>query len=356
MDLDQLRAEIDRCDRELVRLLNERTRSVLEIGHIKKENGGQIYVPAREKEVLEKVAGLNAGPLKPESVAAIYREIMSASLALEHPIEIAYLGPQATFTHQAARSKFGASVEYLACDTIQDVFEAVEGRAVDYGVVPIENSTEGAVTHTLDRFMNSSARIYAEIYLDISLNLLANCPREDIVRAYSKQEVFGQCRFWTHKRLPGVELIPVSSTAKAAELAAAEKGSAALASQLAAELYGLDLIEDNIQDIGSNMTRFLVIARAYGEATGNDKTSLLFTVHHKAGALYGALQAFSKNSINMSKIESRPSKGKVWEYMFFVDIEGHIGDPQVAAAVEELREHCSTLTVLGSYPREGSQA
>lgn len=355
MNLDELRAEIDRCDSELVRLLNERTRSVLEIGRFKKENGGEIYVPAREKDVLDKVGALNEGPLKPESVEAIYREIMSASLALEHPVEIAYLGPPATFTHQAARSKFGASVGYCACETIQDVFEAVESKSVDYGVVPIENSTEGAVTHTLDRFMNSSARIYAEIYLEISLNLLANCPRAEIVRAYSKQEVFGQCRLWLHKQLSGVELVPVSSTAKAAELAAAEPGAAALASQLAAELYGLELIEDNIQDMGSNMTRFLVIAKDHGEATGDDKTSLLFTVHHKAGALYGALRSFSKNGINMSKIESRPSKGQAWEYMFFVDVEGHIDDPDVAAAVADLREHCSTLTVLGSYPREGSE-
>lgn len=352
MNLDELRAGIDRCDRELVGLLNERTEYVLEIGRIKNENGDEIYVPAREKEVLDKVAALNAGPLKQESVAAIYREIMSASLALEHPLRIAYLGPLATFTHQAAHAKFGASVDYIDCETIQDVFDAVEAKSADYGVVPIENSTEGAVTHTLDRFMNSTARICAEVYLDISLSLLSAGPKSEIRRAYSKQEVFGQCRFWLHRFLPGVELIPVSSTAKAAELAATESGSAALASALAAELYGLDLIEANIQDMGSNMTRFLVIGKEYGQSTGDDKTSLLFTVRHTVGALYGALNAFSASGINMSKIESRPSKGKAWEYMFFVDIEGHIDDENVAGAIVELREHCSTLAVLGSYPNQ----
>jgi len=350
MNLDELRAKIDECDEDIVRILNSRTKFVLDIGRLKQNSGSEIYVPAREKEVLDKVKALNAGPLKDESVAAVYREIMSASLALEHPIKIAYLGPQATFTHQAARSKFGASVDYCDYETIQDVFEAVESKAVDYGVVPIENSTEGAVTHTLDRFMSSTARIYAEIYLDIALNLLAKCPREEVERAYSKQEVFGQCRFWLHRMLSGVELIPVSSTAKAAEQAAVERGSAVIASRLASELYGLETIDENIQDMGGNMTRFLVIAREYGQATGKDKTSLLFTVRHKAGALYGALNAFSASGINMSKIESRPSKGRAWEYMFFVDIEGHVGDEEVAAAIDELREHCSTLTVLGSYP------
>ena len=354
MNLDELRAGIDRCDGELVRILNERIKLALEIGAIKKQAGGDIYVPAREKDVLAKVSALNAGPLREDSLSAIYREIMSAALALEHPLKIAYLGPQSTFTHQAARSKFGASVEYCDCETIQDVFEAVEGGSADYGVVPIENSTEGAVTHTLDRFMNSSARICAEIYLGISLNLLARCRREDIVRVYSKQEVFGQCRFWLHRWLPGVEQIAVSSTAKAAEMAAAEEGSAALASSLAAEIYGLELIAANVQDMGTNMTRFLVIGKEFGHATGRDKTSLLFTVRHQAGALYGALQAFSANGINMSKIESRPSKGRAWEYMFFVDIEGHIADAPIAAAVKELDEHCSTLTVLGSYPNESA--
>lgn len=352
MNLKDLRSGIDRCDKDLVKILNERIQFALEIGRIKSEKGGVVYVPSREREVLEKVQKMNAGPIRPDSLAAIYREIMSAALALEHPLKIAYLGPEATFTHQAARSKFGASVDYCDSETIQDVFDAVEGGAVDYGVVPIENSTEGAVTHTLDRFMNSSARICAEIYLDISLNLLANCRREEIERVYSKQEVFGQCRFWLHRWLPGVEQIAVSSTAKAADLAVGEKGSAALASKLAAEIHGVSILEKNVQDMGSNMTRFLVIAKEFGDATGNDKTSLLFTVHHKAGALYGALNAFSENGINMSKIESRPSKGKAWEYMFFVDIEGHIADDNIACAVEKLGEHCSTLTVLGSYPNE----
>lgn len=350
MNLDDLRNEIDRCDREIIKLLNERTDVVLEIGRLKKDNGTEIYAPAREKEVLDKVKSLNDGPLKNESIEAIYREIMSASLTLEHPIKIAYLGPPATFTHQAAREKFGASVQYIEAETIKDVFKVVEQGNTDYGVVPIENSTEGAVTHTLDEFTQTSVKMCAEIYLNISHNLLALDEETNIEKIYSNPQVFGQCRNWLHENMASVDLIPVSSTAKAAEMAGKDPKSAALASHLAAELYGLNTLRTDVQDSGVNETRFLVIGKEYGGPTGNDKTSLLFTVRHRAGTLYGALNAFSENNINMSKIESRPSKTHAWEYMFFVDIEGHIQDERVAPAIEELREHCSSLTILGSYP------
>ncbi len=351
MNLDDLRKRIDALDAELVKLLNERTRVVLDIGKIKESQGGEVYVPAREKEVLDRVAGLNQGPLTPESFQAIYREIMSASLALERKVTIAYLGPPATFTHQAARTRFGASVGYLPAETIGEVFAAVEKKAADYGVVPIENSTDGAVTHTLDQFSDTPLKICAEIYLAISHSLLANVSRQNIRRLYSKPEVFGQCRRWLHENLAGVELISASSTARAAEMAAREVGSGALASALSGELYGLDVLEQDIQDLGGNTTRFLVVSKGYGKATGKDKTSLLFAVKHKVGALYDALSAFKKYGINMTKIESRPSKTKAWEYYFFVDVEGHADDEPVQKALDELAEQFTLMTVLGAYPR-----
>ncbi|MBU1692795.1 MAG: prephenate dehydratase [Verrucomicrobia bacterium] len=351
MSLDELRKKVDALDAELVRLLNERTRVALEIGQAKEADAQEVYVPARERSILDRVAALNKGPLPPESVRSIYREVMSAALALEQKVAIAYLGPPATFTHQAARMQFGGSVDYAPCETIGEVFGFVEKRSADYGVVPIENSTDGAVTHTLDQFTDTPLKICAEIYLPISHNLLAKGPKEQIKRLYSKPEVFGQCRRWLHENMPGVELISASSTARAAETAAREVGSGALASALAADLYGLDLLEQDVQDLGGNTTRFLVIGKRYGKATGKDKTSLLFAVKHRVGALYDALSAFKQYSINMMKIESRPSKTKAWEYYFFVDVEGHADDPPVQKALANLAEHCTLMTVLGAYPK-----
>lgn len=351
MNLDELRKKIDTLDGELVRLLNERTRVVLEVGKLKERVGEEVYVPAREKAVLQRVSELTQGPLPAESVQAIYREIMSASLALERKVVIAYLGPQATFTHQAARVRFGGSVQYSTCETIGEVFAAVEKKSADYGVVPIENSTDGAVTHTLDQFTDTPLKICAEIYLPISHSLLGKVPRDKVKRLYSKPEVFGQCRRWLHENMPGVELISASSTARAAEMAAKEADSGALASTLAAELYGLNLLEQDVQDLGGNTTRFLVIGKGFGKPTGSDKTSVFFGVKHKVGALYDALSAFKKYNINMTKIESRPSKTKAWEYYFFVDIEGHVDDPHVQKSLAELGQHCTVMTVLGSYPK-----
>ncbi len=351
MNVEDYRAQIDRLDEELVRLLNRRTRIALEIGRLKSERESEVYVPAREKEVLSRVSALNEGPLTEASLHAIYREIMSAALALEKTLRVAYLGPPATFTHQAARSRFGASVEYESCETIGDVFDAVEKKLADYGVVPVENSTEGAVTHTLDRLVDTTLAICAEMYLPISQCLLARGPRESIRKLYSHPQVLGQCRNWLQREMAGVEVVPAASTARAAELAAREEHAGALAGRLAAEIYGLNVIESDVQDLSGNTTRFLVLGRASGPPTGDDKTSLLFAVRHRAGSLHGALEAFKKHNLNMTKIESRPSKNKAWEYYFFVDIEGHAKDPVVAKALEEMREHCSLLTVLGSYPR-----
>lgn len=351
MSMDIYRKKIDELDAQLVHLLNERTKAAMEIGRLKQESDQEIYVPAREKAVMDRVSAMNEGPLLNESVSAIYREIMSAALALEHGVRIAYFGLPATFTHQAARSRFGASVEYVSCETIGDVFLAVSKKNADYGVVPIENSTEGAVTHTLDEFTNTSLKICAEISQPIAHHLMAKGPSESIVRVYSHPQVFGQCRKWLLMNMPQAELVPVASTSRAAEMAAKEPNAGALASDLAAEMYGLNICASNIQDLSGNTTRFLVVGKRYGAATGRDKTSIFFAVKHKTGALCTALEVFKRHELNMAKIESRPSKTRVWEYYFFLDIEGHVDELRVQEALQELQDHCSVLTVLGSYPR-----
>ncbi len=354
MSLDKLRKQIDHLDEKLIKLLNERIGVALEIGKTKKEQGGEIYVPSREKAVFDRVAALNeSGPLPAEAVRAIYREIMSAALALESDLKIAYLGPPATFTHQAARQKFGASVEYHPAGSIADVFSAVENGNADYGVVPVENSTEGAVTHTFDQFAGTTLKICAEIYLPISLCLMASVPAEKVTRICSKQEALGQCRRWLQANMSGIEFDAVNSTTLAAEMASTGD-CAAVASRFAAELYSLDVIAENIQDVSGNTTRFLIIGRAFSDPTGEDKTSIYFGIKDKVGALHDALDALKSNGINMSKIESRPSGDKVWEYVFFVDFEGHAGSPNVKAALEEMEKHCALLTVLGSYPKAGA--
>jgi chorismate mutase/prephenate dehydratase len=351
MSLDKLRIKVDALDKQIVRLLNNRTKVAVAIGKIKRKKGQEIYAPAREKVVLDTVAKLNAGPLPAEALQAIYREIMSASLTLEHHFKVAYLGPQATFTHEAARSRFGTSVNYVSCETITDVFSLVQKRGALYGVVPIENSTEGAVTHTLDQFVETPLKICAEIYLPISLHLMSKGERKQIKRIYSKAEVFGQCRRWLYAHMPGVDTIAVSSTARAAEMAAREPDSAAIAGQLAVDLYGLKLLARDVQDLGGNVTRFLVIGKNYGKPTGDDKTSVYFAVRHKVGALHDALTTLKQNNVNMTKIESRPSRTKAWEYYFFVDLEGHAHDPHLQKALTQMAEHCTLMTILGAYPK-----
>ncbi|MEA2067782.1 MAG: prephenate dehydratase [Verrucomicrobiota bacterium] len=351
MNLDDMRGQIDSLDSEIVRLLNERINVVLNIGEEKKKAGAEIYVPARERQVFEKIKKLNEGPLPNEAAHAIYREIMSAALALETEMKIAYLGPEATFTHQAARNKFGVSVDYIPTSTISEVFDRVQNKSADYGVVPVENSTEGAVTHTFDQFATTPLKICAEIYLPISLTLLGNQPMEEINLIFSKQEVFGQCRSWLTANMPNVKLSPVESTTKAVQLALETPGAAAIASVMASDMYEVDVLAENIQDMQGNTTRFLVIAPSYGLATGADKTSIVFGVKHTVGALYDALSVFKTDNINMSKIESRPSRNKAWEYWFFVDIDGHAKDPEIARALDELQQHCTLMTILGSYPK-----
>ncbi len=355
MNLDDIRNQIDRIDIELLTLLSRRAELVHEVGLIKKRDGLQIYAPEREEALLRKLVDMNQGRMPERSIRAIYREIMSTALALEDDLKIAYLGPEGTWTHQAAIKKFGHSVAYAAQPNFADVFDQVARRRADYGVVPIENSTEGAVSHTLDLFVDSPLHICAQILLRIENGLMAAIPREQIQTLYSHPQVFGQCRSWILKNFPTAELVEVSSTTKAAQLARnhAADGAAALGGMLAAELYGLSMLEESIQDRATNTTRFLVIGEKTCPSTGNDRTSILFAIHDRPGSLVNALRAFDQFEINLSKIESRPSKRKDWEYIFYVDLAGHCADPKVANALVELGKHCSFVKLLGSYPDTG---
>ncbi len=351
MSLEEQRIKIDAIDTDIIRLLNERADVVHEIGEIKKKNGLEIYAPEREEKLLRSLCKKGeAGRLPDNSIRAIYREIMSAALALEEDLKIAYLGPAGTWTHQAAIGKFGHSVKYLPQPSFGDVFNQVERRIADYGVVPIENSTEGAVTHTLDLFADSPLKIYGQVMLSIENNLMANCAREEIQQIYSHPQIIAQCRGWLSKNFNEIQPIEKSSSAAAAEIAAKEPNSAVLGGALLSELYGINLLERSIQDIANNTTRFLVISHKTCPPTGNDRTSVMFSVRDEPGSLHRALEPFEKLSINMSKIESRPSKRRAWEYYFFVDIAGHCDEPELANAIEEVGKNCSFVKTLGSYP------
>jgi chorismate mutase/prephenate dehydratase len=351
MPLDELRVKIDAIDTDIIRLLNERADVVHEIGVVKKQNGLEIYAPEREEMLLRKLVAKGEGGRLPEdSIRAIYREIMSAALALEEDLKIAYLGPAGTWTHQAALGKFGHSVSLLPQPSFADVFDRVTRRIADYGVVPIENSTEGAVTHTLDLFADSPLKIYGQIMLPIENNLMARCPREEITTIYSHPQIIAQCRAWLGRSFHGIQPIEKASSAAAAEIAAKEPGAAVMGGTLLAELYGLNILERSIQDIASNTTRFLVISHKTCPPTGQDRTSVMFSVRDEPGSLHRALEPFQAFAINMSKIESRPSKRRAWEYFFFVDIAGHCEDPDLADVIRQLEKHCSFVKVLGSYP------
>jgi len=345
------RQAIDRLDAEIVRLLNERTRHVLEIGELKRQSGAEIYAPHREKAVLDKVSKLNSGPITDGSLRAIYREIMSGALALEKPLTIAYLGPEATYSHQAALKRFGTSLAYSPQRTIGDVFQEVAKSRADYGVIPIENSTEGAVTPTLDLLVDTELRIVAQIILPIQHCLLTRAEELSAIRRlYVHPQTHAQCRVWIRQQLPEAELIETSSNARSAELAAKEKSAAAIAGLLAAEKYRLPVLEHDIQDNSANATRFVVLGRQAPPPSGADRTSLMFSLTDKSGALHSALAPFRRLKINMTKIESRPSKRKAWEYYFFADVDGHASEKKLTAALKELAQHCSFVRVLGSYP------
>lgn len=351
MTLDDLRKQIDNLDEQIVELLNQRAEIVVQIGKIKNAQGAPIYAPDRERAVLEKVRKANRGPLPDSTVVAIYRELMSGSFALEKPLRIAFLGPEGSHSHLAALGKFGSSVEYEAVVDIRGVFEEITRGHADFGIVPIENSTGGGVIDTLDALMETDVRICAEINRFIHHNVLGNCPLEQVERVFSKPEVFAQCQRWLSETGFVGKTVAVASTSKAAEMARSEPRTAAIGSLLAAELYELKVICANIEDNPRNVTRFFVVGREGSKPTGDDKTSLLFITADKPGALVDVLDAFRSKNVNLSFIQSRPSKKRNWEYYFFADAKGHADDQNVQEALAKATEHCLRLNVLGSYPQ-----
>jgi chorismate mutase/prephenate dehydratase len=350
--LQQLRQDIDTVDDGILELLNRRASLVLEVGRLKTEQNREFHVPSREREIFERLAGKNKGPFPSEAVKAVYREIISASLALEAPMKVAFFGPKATFTHMAALQQFGLSAELVPQKSIPAVFEEVEkGRAL-YGVVPVENSTEGMVSHTLDMFFESDLKINAEVMLEIHHFLLSRTGRlEDVKKVYSHPQPLAQCRDWLSENLSNIPLVDVASTAVAAQIVTEDYSAAAIASETAASLYDLKVVRARIEDQVNNFTRFLIIGKKGADRSGDDKTSLMFSVKDEVGILYHMLEPFAKRQVNLSKIESRPLKKKAWEYIFFLDLVGHISDPMVSEAVAELKEYCQFVKVLGSYPR-----
>ena len=351
MSLEDLRKRIDELDCQLVQLLNERARVVVEIGKLKNKTDRPVYAPDREKQVFAKISEANKGPLPDRCLVAIWRELMSGSFVLEKPLRIGYLGPGGSFSHTAAMLKFGQSVEYEPLADIRGIFDEICKGHCDLGIVPIENTTGGGVIETLDALVDFSVKICSEVLMEIHHNLLANCPLEEIEKIYSKPEVFAQCRNWLSATMKQAQTVSVASTAKAAQMAAEEPGAAAIGSRIAAELYGLQIVCEHIEDIANNVTRFLVISREDAKPTGEDKTAILFSTAHKAGALADVLDVFKRHSINLTNIESRPSKKRQWEYYFFVDFVGHRTNEQVQKGLEEARKHCLQLSILGSFPR-----
>ncbi|MBD0306314.1 MAG: prephenate dehydratase [Nitrospiraceae bacterium] len=352
-DIPYFRKEIDRLDDEILRLLNERSKSVIEIGKLKKQSDTEVnlHTPRREAEIVSRLMAQNSGPFPNDAIRSVYREIMSASLSLEGPQKVAYLGPRATFTHLACIQKFGNSAQYLSVNSITDVFNEVERGRANFGVVPIENSTEGVVNHTLDMFVDSNLLIYGEVQQEISHHLLSKTGSlEGIKKIYSHPHAIAQCRNWLETNFPQMPISEVPSTARAAELCADDPSAAAIASELAGQLYGLKVIRSRIEDNINNFTRFLVLSQKAPERTGKDKTSVMLSVKDKVGALYDLLRPFASHGINMTKIESRPSRRKAWEYIFFVDVEGHLEEDRVKKALEEIKGRCLFLKILGSYP------
>jgi chorismate mutase/prephenate dehydratase len=347
------RKEIDKIDDEIVRLLNERARHVIEIGKLKKAADSQanLHTPAREAEILDRLCKTTKGPFPGSALRAVYREIMSGSLALEGPLKVAYLGPRATFTHLACIRKFGSSAQYIPMTSIKEVFNEVERERADFGVVPIENTTEGVVNHTLDMFIDSNLQIYGEVLQEVSHHLLSKANSvEAVKKIYSHPHAIAQCRNWLETNMPDVPVAEVHSTARAAEICADDASAAAIASELAGQIYGLKVLKSRIEDNLNNYTRFLILSVKSPERTGKDKTSVMLSVKDKVGALYDLLRPFASHGVNLTKIESRPSRRKAWEYIFFVDLEGHLEEDRVKRALAEVKPRCLFLKILGSYP------
>lgn len=350
--IDDLRARIDEIDLKILSLLNRRARLAREIGEHKRRQNAAVYAPAREKHIFARLLRANAGPLRAEQVRSIFREIISACLALEQPLKIACLGPLGTFSHQAVVQQFGSQTSILPVPTIPEVFDEVEHQRADYGVVPVENSTEGVVAVTLDRLAESSLTIKAEIQLRIEHCLLSRVLRlEDVELVVGHPQALAQCRMWLRQHLPQVPQAEAASTAAAAQRAQHERGVAAVASKLAAALYDLHVLAENIQDLANNFTRFLVLGTdGFGRPSGDDKTSIVLSTRHEAGALYRVLQPFAEHGVSLCNIESRPLRNRPWEYLFFLDMVGHVEEPYVAKALKAVEQRSLFCKVLGSYP------
>ncbi|WP_020562931.1 prephenate dehydratase [Methylosarcina fibrata] len=352
--LSELRDKIDRIDAEILRLINQRASYAKEVALTKIAAGevGTFYRPDRESLVLRRIHELNQGPLSDHTAVRFFRELMSACLALEQPLEVAFLGPEGTFTQQAAFKHFGHAINTVPVASINEIFNSVELNKCHFGVVPVENSTEGVINHTLDRFLTSPLKICGEVEVKVHQNLMGHTESlSEITEVFSHQQSLAQCRYWLDKYLPHARLTAVASNAEAARLASVNKSTAAVAGMVAAEVYQLPVIEKNIEDEPNNTTRFIVIGQQTSSSTGKDKTSLVISTGNQPGALYKALEPFARFSIGMVNIESRPSRQGLWEYVFFIDIEGHSEDPNVAEALEILKGTVSMLKLLGSYPK-----
>ena len=350
--IDALRKKIDEIDNKMIDLLNERAKIVIDVGDIKKTEKLDFHSPSREREILDRLTTRNKGPFPQDALKAVYREILSSSLSLERPLKVAYLGPRATFTHMAGMQQFGLVAQYVPVENIRDVFTEVERGRADYGVVPVENSTEGVVNYTLDMFIDSDLKISAEVMLEVSQNLMNKSGKiGDIKKVYTHPQVPGQCRQWLEKNMTGVPIFDAPSTAKAADIAKDDSSAGAIASEMAAVLYGLQIVAKKIDDSPNNFTRFLVIASKSPGRTGRDKTSIMFSIKDKVGALYSMLVPFAEMGINLTRLDARPSGRRVWDYVFFLDMVGHVEDEPVAKAIELLKHDCLFLKVLGSYPK-----
>lgn len=359
MELSDLRRSIDRIDREIVRLLDERADLARDVAKIKASLQVPAYDPVRHGRVIEKIARFSNGRFPAEGLRQVFREILSVSLKLQAPIQVAYLGPEATFSHLAAVDAFGTSVAFAPQGTVRDIFLAVDRAWVDFGIVPIENSMGGIVHHTLDNFFEFEVKVCQEVLLPIRQNLLSLSPMKKVRRVYSHPQGFLQCAAWLRENLPRTEHLEVASTAAGVQRAKRDSAGAAIASELAADLYGLKLVARDIEDTHHNTTRFLVISKRDAQRPGlgteewaDSKTSIMFAVPDRPGALYDMLKPFARSKINLSKIESRPTKLKAWDYVFFVDVEGHAQDPKVKKAIEALGHQCEMIRILGSYPRD----
>jgi chorismate mutase/prephenate dehydratase len=359
MSLEEHRKRIDKLDKEIIRLINERTAEAVMIGKEKAASGKPVFDAKREAQVFDKVTALNQGPIGDDALKGIYREIISGNYALQQSVRIAYLGPKATYTHEAAVKQFGDSMEYRPMTTIYDVFAEVDKGEADYGIIPIENSAEGVVFHSLHSFdilVGSDLKIVAQIFLPITHNLISHSKLKDVKKVYSKDQAIAQCRGWLRRHVPQAETVDASSTSEAVIIADKEEGAAAIASALSAAEHGVPIIGESIQDMNNNVTRFLVIGRENEcpgpVGDGKDKTSLVLSIPDKAGALQQCLEPFSRRGINLVKIESRPSRIKAWEYWFFVDVIGHIEDELIQEVISELEQICPIVKWLGSYPNE----